>query len=139
MNVDEGASKVTAPTRAIMPVHMYGHPVDMDPLIDLSRAKGLSIIEDAAEAHGADYKGRKAGGLGDVSTFSFFANKIITTGEGGMVLARSARHAATLRSLRNLSFRGAPRFYHTELGYNYRLTNVQAAIGVAQLERIDHH
>jgi perosamine synthetase len=139
MDVSQVAAKTTPRTRAIMPVHMYGHPVHMDPILELARAKGLTVVEDAAEAHGGEYKGRKTGGLGDLSTFSFFANKIITTGEGGMVLARRADQAARLRSLRNLCFRPERRFYHTELGYNYRLTNVQAAIGVAQLERIDDH
>jgi perosamine synthetase len=120
-----------------MPVHIYGHPVDMDPLMDLARKYNLIIIEDAAEVHGAEYKGRKCGGLGDLSCFSFYANKIITTGEGGMVLARDAAQAERLRSLRNLCFQKERRFYHTEIGHNYRLTNVQAAIGLAQFERIE--
>jgi perosamine synthetase len=116
---------------------MYGHPVDMDPLLELANKYNLVIIEDAAEVHGAEYKGRKCGGLGHLSCFSFYANKIITTGEGGMVLARDATQAERLRSLRNLCFRKERRFYHTELGHNYRLTNIQAAIGLAQLERIE--
>jgi perosamine synthetase len=109
----------------------------MDPLQKLARKHNLVIIEDAAEAHGAEYKGRKSGGLGDLGCFSFYANKIITTGEGGMVLTRDAEQAERLRALRNLCFRKERRFYHTELGHNYRLTNLQAAIGLAQLERID--
>lgn len=139
MNIGQIEEKITPRTRAIMPVHMYGHPVDMDPIRELARKYHLMIIEDAAEAHGAEYKGQKIGGLGDLSCFSFYANKIITTGEGGMVLAKSADHAEKLRSLRNLCFRKDRRFYHTELGHNYRLTNLQAAIGLSQVERIDEH
>jgi perosamine synthetase len=137
MDVSQVEEKITVRTRALMPVHIYGHPVDMDPLQELARKHNLVIIEDAAEAHGAEYKGRKSGGLGDLGCFSFYANKIITTGEGGMVLTRDAGQAERLRALRNLCFRKERRFYHTELGHNYRLTNLQAAIGLAQLERID--
>lgn len=137
MDVSQVEEKITGRTRALMPVHIYGHPVDMDPLQELARKHNLVIIEDAAEAHGAEYKGRKSGGLGDLGCFSFYANKIITTGEGGMVLTRDAGQAERLRALRNLCFRKERRFYHTELGHNYRLTNLQAAIGLAQLERID--
>lgn len=129
--------KITPRTRAIMPVHMYGHPVDMDPVWALAEKYQLKIIEDAAEAHGAEYRGRKCGGLGDISCFSFYANKIITTGEGGMLLTNSPEYAEKAQSLRNLCFRPERRFYHTELGHNFRLTNLQAAIGLAQLERID--
>jgi len=137
MDVSQVESKITARTRAIMPVHIYGHPVDMDPLNVLARKYNLTIIEDAAEAHGAEYKGRKSGGLGDISCFSFYANKIITTGEGGMVLTNDMTQAEYLRSLRNLCFRKEQRFMHTELGNNYRMTNIQAAIGVAQTEQIE--
>jgi perosamine synthetase len=139
MDVAQIEEKITPRTKAIMPVHMYGHPVDMDPILELARKHNLTIIEDAAEAHGAEYKDRTVGGIGDLSCFSFYANKIITTGEGGMVLARSEAHAEKLRSLRNLCFRKDRRFYHTELGHNYRLTNLQAAIGLSQVERIDVH
>lgn len=137
MDVDQVEAKITSRTRALMPVHIYGHPVDMDPLRELADRHGLAIIEDAAEAHGALYKGRRCGGLGDISTFSFYANKIITTGEGGMILADDDATASRLRSLRNLCFRDDRRFWHTELGFNARLTNMQAAIGVAQIARID--
>jgi perosamine synthetase len=137
MDVSRVEEKITARTRAIMPVHIYGHPVDMDPLIELAHHYNLVVIEDAAEVHGAEYKGRKCGGLGDLACFSFYANKIITTGEGGMVLTRDAAQAEHLRSLRNLCFIKERRFHHTELGHNYRLTNLQAAIGLAQLERIE--
>jgi len=139
MNVGQIEEKITPRTRAIMPVHMYGHPVDMDPILELARNHNLIIVEDAAEAHGAEYKGRKVGGIGDLSCFSFYANKIITTGEGGMVLAKDENHAEKLRSLRNLCFQKDRRFYHTELGHNYRLTNLQAAIGLSQVEKIDEH
>ncbi len=139
LNVQQVEARLTARTRAIMPVHIYGHPADMEPLCRLAERHSLFVIEDAAEAHGAEYNGQKAGGIGDLSCFSFYANKIITTGEGGMVLARSAEHAERLRSLRNLCFRSDRRFYHTEVGHNYRLTNLQAAMGVAQIERIEQH
>ncbi|HEY2324822.1 MAG TPA: DegT/DnrJ/EryC1/StrS family aminotransferase [Thermoanaerobaculia bacterium] len=145
MDVTQVESKITPRTRAIMPVHIYGHPVDMDPLFALASTHGLSIIEDAAEAHGAEYlssrgtdaaRWRRCGGMGTVSTFSFYANKLITTGEGGMVLTSDDALAARLRSLRNLCFIPPRRFLHQELGFNYRLTNLQAAIGVAQTKRI---
>jgi perosamine synthetase len=129
--------RITKRTKAIMPVHIYGHPVDMDPVLEVATRHGLTVIEDAAEAHGATYKGRRCGGLGHLSCFSFYANKIVTTGEGGMVLTNYERLAERLRSLRNLGFRSDRRFYHTDLGHNFRLTNVQAAIGVAQLERVE--
>jgi perosamine synthetase len=146
MDVSQIEIKITPRTRAIMPVHIYGHPVDMDPLLDLAEKHGLVIIEDAAEVHGAEYLSRRdgvnpiwkrCGGMGHISTFSFYANKLITTGEGGMVLTNDPGYAERLRSLRNLCFRRERRFYHTELGYNYRLTNLQAALGLAQLERFD--
>jgi perosamine synthetase len=144
MDVGQVAAKITSRTKAIMPVHIYGHPVDMDPVIDLARTHGLTIIEDAAEAHGAEYlsgrrgpnpKWLRCGSFGDLSTFSFFANKLITTGEGGMILTNNANLADKARSLRNLCFVRERRFLHQEMGFNYRLTNVQAAMGVAQLER----
>lgn len=139
MDVTQIAGKITDRTKAIMPVHIYGHPVDMEPIWQLANYHNLIIVEDAAEAHGAEYKGRKCGGLADVSCFSFYANKIISTGEGGMVLTSDEGMAERLRAERNLAFRSERRFYHTELGHNYRLTNVQAAIGLAQLERIEEH
>jgi perosamine synthetase len=137
MNTAQIETKITKKTRAILAVHTYGHPVDMDPVIDMASANNLPVIEDAAEAHGAEYKGQKCGGLGDVSVFSFYANKLITTGEGGMVLTRDDVLAERSRSLRNLCFQKKQRFLHEELGYNYRMTNMQAALGVAQLARID--
>jgi perosamine synthetase len=139
MDLDEVESKVSPKTRAVMPVHMFGHPVDMRRLTSLAEKYDLFIIEDAAEAHGAEFVGRRVGGLGDMGCFSFYANKIVTTGEGGMVVTNNSEFAHRLRSLRNLCFRSDRRFFHTEIGHNYRLTNLQAAVGVAQIERVDAH
>jgi perosamine synthetase len=146
MDVTQIESRITPRTRAIMPVHIYGHPVDMDPLLCLAKKHGLSIIEDAAEVHGAEYlSGRntekptwkRCGSFGDISCFSFYANKLITTGEGGMVLTDDDELARKAKSLRNLGFQADRRFYHEEPGFNFRLTNMQAALGLAQLERIE--
>ena len=137
MDVLKIEEKITPRTKAIMPVHMYGHPVDMDPVLALAKKYNLRIIEDTAEAHGAEYKGKKCGGFGDLSCFSFYANKIITTGEGGMIVTDDKEISAKAKSLRNLCFKKDKRFYHTELGHNFRLTNLQAAIGLAQVERIE--
>ncbi len=128
--------KVTARTRAIMAVHMYGHPCDMPALSDIARRHSLAMIEDCAEGHGAEIAGRKVGGFGDAGCFSFYGNKILTTGEGGMVLTRDAGLAAKLRLLRDQGFE-PPRFVHRVVGFNYRLTNLQAAIGLAQTEKAD--
>ena len=127
------------PTPAIMPVHIYGLPVDMDPVMALARDHDLVVIEDAAEAHGLTYKGRQCGSFGDMSTFSFYPNKHVTTGEGGMLLTDDASLAEAARSKRNLCFTAERRFVHEELGYNMRMSNLQAAVGVAQLERLDEH
>jgi len=146
MDVHQIERKITPRTRAIMPVHIYGHPVDMDPLLEIAEKHGLAVIEDAAEVHGAEYlSGRKSanpswrrcGSFGKLSCFSFYANKLITTGEGGMVLTNDPALAAKARSLRNLCFQPDRRFYHQDLGFNFRLTNMQAALGLAQFERID--
>jgi perosamine synthetase len=131
------AAKITSRTKAIMVVHIYGLPVDMDPVIELARRYSLFIIEDAAEQHGQTYKGRPVGSLGDIATVSFYPNKQITAGEGGMVLTNNRALADRCRELRNLCFDKERRFIHEELGWNFRMSNVQAAIGVAQLERID--
>ena len=130
---------VSPRTRAIMPVHIYGLPVDMDPVMALARDHDLVVIEDAAEAHGLTYKGRQCGSFGDMSTFSFYPNKHVTTGEGGMLLTDDASLAEAARSKRNLCFTAERRFVHEELGYNMRMSNLQAAVGVAQLERLDEH
>jgi perosamine synthetase len=132
------AAKTTGRTKAIMVVHIYGLPVDMDPVIELARRHGLFIIEDAAEQHGQTYKGRPVGSLGDIATVSFYPNKQITTGEGGMVVTNDKALADRCRDLRNLCFDKERRFIHEELGWNFRMSNIQAAIGVAQLERIGH-
>ncbi len=130
-------AKITDKTKAIMVVHIYGHPADMDPILDIAKRYNLYIIEDAAEAHGAEYKGKKCGSLGDISVFSFYANKIITTGEGGMVLVKDLDLAERARSLRNLCFQKRQRFLHDELGFNFRLTNLQASLAIKQIERIN--
>lgn len=137
MDVGMIEKKITPKTKVIMPVHIYGHPVDMDPLMEIASRYRLWVMEDAAEAHGAEYKGRKCGSMGNVSSWSFYANKIVTTGEGGMVLTDDPVLAERARSFRNLCFKPERRFYHTELGYNFRMTNMQAALGVAQTERIE--
>lgn len=139
LDVAEVRRKITSKTRAIMPVHIYGHVADMTPLMELAREFNLAIVEDAAEAHGAECDGRRAGGIGTVGCFSFYANKIVTTGEGGMIVTNDGKLADRARSLRNLAFRREQRFLHTEIGYNFRMTNLQAAIGLAQVERIEDH
>lgn len=139
MDVNRIEEKITAKTRAIMVVHIYGLPVDMDPVMALAEKYGLMIIEDAAEAHGLDCKGRLCGSFGDISTFSFYPNKHITTGEGGMVLTNNEKLAERCRSLRNLCFQPKQRFIHEELGWNFRMSNLQAAVGLAQLEKLDNH
>jgi perosamine synthetase len=128
--------KITARTKAIMAVHMYGHPCDMERIREIARQRKLFVIEDAAQAHGAEVKGRRVGGLSDAGIFSFYGNKILTTGEGGMVLCHDDALAAKVRLLINQGFQ-EPRFVHAVMGYNYRLTNLQAAMGVAQLEKAD--
>ncbi len=134
---DRIADRITPRTKAIMIVHIYGLPVDMDPVFALAQRHGLKIIEDAAEMHGQTYKDRPCGSLGDISTFSFYPNKLVTTGEGGMVLTDDGAVAERCRSLRNLCFQPEKRFVHEELGWNFRTSNLQAAVGVAQLERLD--
>ena len=138
-NIDVGLieQKITKNTKAILPVHMYGHPCDMDPILDMARRHKLIVIEDAAEVHGSEYKNKKAGGIGDIGCFSFYANKIITTGEGGMVVTNDKVVAERASLLKDLAFIPEKRFLHKELGFNYRMTNIEAAIGLAQLEKID--
>lgn len=137
MDVNQVEAKINKNTRAIMVVHIYGLPVDMDPILELANKHGLQIIEDAAEMHGQTYKGKPCGSFGDISTFSFYANKHITTGEGGMILTDDETLAEKCQSLRNLCFVPKKRFVHDELGFNFRMTNLQGAVGVAQLERLD--
>jgi perosamine synthetase len=128
---------ITPKTRAIMPVHLYGHPVDMDKITEIARRHKLAVIEDAAEAHGALCRGKKVGALGDIGCFSFYGNKIITTGEGGMIVTNRKDLADRMRMLRDHGMSREHRYVHPVLGYNYRLTNIQAALGVAQMERIE--
>lgn len=129
--------RITARTRAIMVVHIYGLPVDMQPVMEIAKRHGLKIVEDAAEMHGQTYRGQPCGSFGDLSTFSFYPNKHVTAGEGGMIVTDDAALAQRCRSLRNLCFKPEQRFIHDELGFNFRMTNLQAALGVAQLERLD--
>lgn len=138
-NIDPAliAAKITNRTKAIMPVHIYGLPVDMGPLLDIAKKHDLFVIEDAAEQHGQTYKGRPVGSLGDIATVSFYPNKHVSTGEGGMVLTNDPDLAERCRRLRNLAFDAERRYIHDELGWNMRMSNLQAAVGVAQLERID--
>jgi perosamine synthetase len=146
MDTEQVEGKITKRTKAIMPVHIYGHPSRMDDVMDVASQYQLAIIEDAAEAHGVEYLSarhvaqpiwKRCGSFGSLSCFSFYANKPITTGEGGMVLTDDVSLAEKVRSLRNLCFQDRRRFYHEELGFNFRMTNMQAALGLAQLERID--
>ena len=137
MTPEQVVEKITPQTRAIMVVHLFGHPVDMDPIVEVARGQGIAIVEDASQAHGAVYKDRICGSVGDVAAYSFYANKIITTGEGGMVVTRDPDIAARANSYRNLCFDAARRFLHTDIGYNFRMSAMQAAIGLAQLERVD--
>ncbi len=138
-NMDVAAieGRLTSKTKAIMVVHIYGLPTDMAPVLDLAAKHGLRIIEDAAEMHGQTYRGKACGSFGDVSVFSFYPNKHITTGEGGMILTDDPQLAERCRSMRNLCHSLSRRFVHEELGFNYRLTNLQAALGLAQLEHLD--
>jgi perosamine synthetase len=137
MNVDQIEAKITPRTKAIMVVHIYGLPVDIEPVLNLAEKYGVQIIEDAAEMHGQTYKARPCGSFGTLSTFSFYPNKHITTGEGGMIVTDDEQLAERCYSLRNLCFQPQNRFVHEELGWNFRLSNLQAALGVAQLERLD--
>lgn len=153
MDVNQIETKITNKTSAIMVVHIYGLPVDMDPITEIAEKYRLLIIEDAAEAHGLTYRSRRSevggqrteggrrpcGSFGDISTFSFYPNKLITTGEGGMIVTDNEELAERCRSLRNLCFQPQKRFVHEELGWNFRFTNLQAAVGLAQLEKLDEH
>jgi perosamine synthetase len=137
MDIDHVAAKITPRTKAIVPVHIYGHPTDMDPLMALAARHGIRVIEDAAEAHGAEYHGRRTGGLGDAAGFSFYGNKIITTGEGGMITTNDREIARLAWNLRDHAFSTERHFWHKFVGFNYRMTNLQAAVGLAQVEQLD--
>jgi perosamine synthetase len=138
MNINQVEAKITPRTKAILVVHIYGLPVDMEPILKLAKKYNLKVIEDAAEMHGQTYNGKMCGAIGDISIFSFYPNKHITTGEGGMILTNDTKLAKRCKKLRNLCFEpDGPRFIHYELGWNYRMTNMQAALGLAQLEQIE--
>lgn len=137
IDISQIEAKITSRTKAIMAVHIYGLPIDMDPLLELAHKYGLAIIEDAAEMHGQTYRNRPCGSFGEISIFSFYANKNISTGEGGIIFTDDESLATRCRSLRNLCMQTEQRFFHHELGWNYRMSNLQAAVGVAQLERLD--
>lgn len=137
MNVDEIEAKITSKTKAVMIVHLYGLPVEADKILALAKKYDLKIIEDAAEMHGQTYNGKPCGSFGDISTFSFYPNKHVTTGEGGMLVTDDEELAERCRMLRNLCFRKDIRYVHDEISDNYRFTNLQAAVGLAQLERLD--
>jgi perosamine synthetase len=140
-NIDPAdvARRITPRTKAIIPVHVYGHPVDMHPILELARQHNLWVIEDAAEAHGARYLNKRVGSLGKVGVFSFYGNKIITTGEGGLLTTDDDELAERARFLRDHAMSPDKRYWHTEIGYNYRMTNIQAAMGVAQMEKIEEY
>lgn len=136
MDVEKIEKLITKKTKAIMPVHIYGLPVDMDPIMSLAKKYNLYVVEDAAEGLGAKYKNKMTGSMGDVGCFSFYANKVITTGEGGMITTNNDKLANIARELKNLAHSPKQRFLHNKIGYNYRMTNMQAALGVAQLEEV---
>ena len=137
LDLDLIENLITEKTKAIIPVHLYGHPVDMDRLMEIAQRHNLLVIEDCAESHGATCRNRMTGSFGDMACFSFYANKVITTGEGGMVTTNNAEFAERLRLLRNLAFT-KPRFRHEEAGFNFRMTGIQAAMGRAQFAKIEH-
>ena len=137
IDIDQLKNLITPKTKAIMPVHIYGHSVDMDPLLELAKKNNIAVVEDAAEAHGATYKGRKCGGIGDINAFSFYGNKIITTGEGGIVVTNDDELAAKARLLKDMAHAPNQRFLHLDLGFNYRMTNLQAALGLGELEHVE--
>jgi len=137
INSQKIESKITKKTKAIIPVHTYGHPANMDPILKIAKEYNLFVIEDAAEAHGAEYKGKKVGSFGDISCFSFYGNKSITTGEGGMCLTDDENLYKKMLLLRDHGMRKEKKYWHEVIGYNYRLTNLQAALGCAQLEKIN--
>ena len=139
-NIDSSLieSKITHKTKAIVVVHLFGHPVDMDPIMNIAEKHNIYVIEDCAEAHGALYKNRKVGSIGDIGCFSFYANKLMTTGEGGMVVTNNLEIANRVQNLHSLSYgNGKNKFLHDEIGFNYRMSNILAAVGCAQMQCID--
>tara|TARA_Y100001970_G_scaffold131192_1_gene161831 strand:- start:3802 stop:4926 length:1125 start_codon:yes stop_codon:yes gene_type:complete len=138
MDISKVEKKITSKTKAIIAPHIYGLPLDMDPLLKIAKKYNLKVIEDAAEVLGLKYKNKICGSFGEVSTFSFYANKHVTTGEGGIIVTDDKKIADRCKSLRNLYFNEKKRFLHFELGWNYRFTNLQAAVGLAQLEKLSN-
>jgi len=139
IKTDEIKKKISNRTKAILVVHMFGHPVNIDEIKEIIKNKKIDIIEDAAESHGSKFKNKVVGSFGKISCFSFYVNKLITTGEGGMALTNDKGLYNKMKNLRNLAFNKTRRFSHNEIGYNYRMTNIQAAIGLSQLEKITEH
>jgi len=137
LDIKDVERKVSERTKAIIVVHTYGHPVDMDPFLELGEKAGITIVEDAAEAHGAEYKGRKTGGIGRIGCFSLYGNKIITTGDGGIVVTDDPDLAENARRLRHFACVGDTHFLHRSIAFNYKMSNLQAAVGVAQTERLE--
>jgi len=137
IDLDDARRKITPRTRGLIAVHLYGHPADLDPLLELTRARGLFLVEDAAQALGAVYRDRPVGGVGDLGALSFHGNKIVTTGEGGVLVTNQPEIAARAAHLRDHAMDPHRRYFHTEVGFNYRMTNLQAAIGCAQFEQLD--
>jgi len=137
--MDAGALErsITSRTKAIVPVHLYGHPANMDAIMSLAREHSIAVIEDAAEAHGAEFRGKKVGSIGDIGVFSFYGNKVVTAGEGGMLTTNSRELYDQARYLRDHAMSAQKRYWHDQIGFNYRMTNLQAALAVAQMERID--
>jgi perosamine synthetase len=140
-NIDAGKIEqaITPHTKAIIVVHIYGHPANMDPIMDIAHRHNLYVIEDAAEAHGAQVNERPVGSIGHIATFSFFGNKILTAGEGGMIVTNNTEMAQKMRQLKGQGVDPDRRYWFPVVGYNYRMTNIQAAIGLAQLEKVDWH
>jgi len=139
IDVKKIEKKITENTKAIIVVHLYGNPVDMDGILKIAHKHNLYVIEDAAEAHGATYRGKKVGSIGDVGTFSFFGNKVITTGEGGMIITNNEELDNKIRLLKGQGVDMDKRYWHLVVGYNYRMTNIEAAIGLGQLEKVNEH
>lgn len=131
--------KITKKTKVIIPVHLFGHPVDMDPIMETAETSGIYIIEDAAQAHGAKYKGRKVGSIGHIACFSFYADKLITTVEGGIAVTNDSELAEKMRMLRNLGTDKHRKFHHPMLGYNYKMSDIHASIGIVQLKKLDKY
>lgn len=139
MDPNKIEEKITSKTKAIMVAHLYGQSTDMDPILEIAKKHNIYVIEDAAEAHGAMYNGKKVGSMGEVGSFSFFGNKIITTGEGGMIVTNNKELYDKMKSLRSQGMDPNKRYWHNIVAYNYRMTNMQAAVGLAQLENIEWH